>query len=161
MHTVFLFITRARLTLVDNTTKWRSVKSLWHKLLWRTICCLKSAFHTYTPGTITHVNWYSRKMKCIHEKIIPRELLFHQFHFQFDLQEAGTTNGAVILMNFVDFVHVVSSLNYKLTNIYLSSTIKDKAHLSIKLRCSCIACANFLFHTLKLAYNESWIVLLT
>ena len=50
LHTFFQFITRARLTLIDDTTKWRSVKSLWHRLLWCTIC-LKSAFRTCTPGT--------------------------------------------------------------------------------------------------------------
>ena len=44
-------ITRARLTLIDNTTKWRSVKSLWHKPLSCTIRCLISAFHTCTPGS--------------------------------------------------------------------------------------------------------------
>ena len=51
MHTLFQFITRARLILVDGTTRWRDVKSLQHKLLWCTICCLKSAFHTFTPST--------------------------------------------------------------------------------------------------------------
>ena len=44
------FITRARLTLVDDTTKWRSVKSLQHQLLWCTICCLKSALDTFAPS---------------------------------------------------------------------------------------------------------------
>ena len=50
MHTLFQFITRVPLTLVEVTKRWRSVKSLRHKLLWCTICCLKSAFHTCTPG---------------------------------------------------------------------------------------------------------------
>ena len=44
MHTLFQFIALARLTLVDDL---RSVKSLQQKLLWCTIYCLKSAFHTY------------------------------------------------------------------------------------------------------------------
>ena len=39
-------------TLVDDTIKWRSVKSSWHKLLSCAICCLKSAFHTCAPGII-------------------------------------------------------------------------------------------------------------
>ena len=39
-----------RLTLVDDTTQWYSVKSSWHKLLRSAICCLKSTFHTCTPG---------------------------------------------------------------------------------------------------------------
>ena len=51
-HTLFQFITRARLTLVDDTTKWRSIKSLQRKLHGCAICCLKSAFHTCTPGII-------------------------------------------------------------------------------------------------------------
>ena len=50
MHTLFQFITRSRLTLVDDTTKWHSVKSLKHKLVCCTICCLKCAFHPFTPG---------------------------------------------------------------------------------------------------------------
>ena len=33
-----------------KTTKWRSVKSLQHKLLRCAICCLKSSFRTCTPG---------------------------------------------------------------------------------------------------------------
>ena len=49
-HTLIQFITRASLTLADDTTKRRSVKSSEHKLLWRAICCLKSAFRTCTPG---------------------------------------------------------------------------------------------------------------
>ena len=50
MHRLFQFITSARLTLVDDTTQSRCVKSLQHKLLWCTICCLESAFNTCTPG---------------------------------------------------------------------------------------------------------------
>ena len=37
-------------TFVDDTTKWCSVKSLQDKLLRCTICCLKFAFRTCTPG---------------------------------------------------------------------------------------------------------------
>ena len=51
MHTLFQ-ISLVRLTLIDEATKWRSVKSLWHKLLWCTISCLKFAFHTCTPGNV-------------------------------------------------------------------------------------------------------------
>ena len=48
-HTLFQFITCARLTLVEDTTKYRSVKSLQHKLPWCTICCPKFEFRTCTP----------------------------------------------------------------------------------------------------------------
>ena len=52
IHTLLQLITRARLTLVDDTTKWGSVKSLYNKPLWCTICSLKSAFHICTPGKL-------------------------------------------------------------------------------------------------------------
>ena len=54
MHTLFQLIIRACLILVDDTTKWRTVISSWHKLLWGTIYCLKSAFHICTPARREH-----------------------------------------------------------------------------------------------------------
>ena len=51
MHTRFQFITRARLTLIDDTTKRPNVKSLQHKMFCCTMCCLKSTFHTCTPSS--------------------------------------------------------------------------------------------------------------
>ena len=51
-YTLLQFITRPRLTLIDSITNWRRVKSLWYKLLLCTICRLKFAFHTSTPGRL-------------------------------------------------------------------------------------------------------------
>ena len=50
-RTHFSNLSRVRLWHLSMTTKWRSFKSLWHKLLRCTISCPKSAFHTsFTLG---------------------------------------------------------------------------------------------------------------
>ena len=75
MHTLFQFIARARLTLVDDTTKRRSVESLWHKLLWCTICCLKSAFYTCTVKQISPLSHWAKNgitHERGHPKVFPR-----------------------------------------------------------------------------------------
>ena len=56
----------------SDTTKWRSVKSLRHKLLRCTICCLKSLFLICTPGIYSRdvCIWWLRKRKYL--KIQPK-----------------------------------------------------------------------------------------
>ena len=80
MHTLIEFLTRARSTLVDDTTKWRSVESLYHKLLWCAICCLKSTFYTSTLGIYMRYTFLVRyslftQLTTLHRFVIARSVL--------------------------------------------------------------------------------------